>query len=229
MPRTEVTGRQIKDKSVSLSDDVVDTLPVANGGTGVETLASGSVLVGNGTGAVQVVYPGTSGNVLTSDGSTWVSAVPAGGSGGTGATGPTGPVGPTGPTGPAGSDATVTSANIASALGYTPLPTTGTAASATRLATPRTFITDLGGTGSASFDGTGNATLGVTGSLPQSSVSGLTTDLAAKESTANKGVANGYASLNASGVIPYAQQTYLVLDGGSSNSPGIDAVDGGTP
>lgn len=74
MARTEVTGRQIKDKSVSLSDDVVDTLPVANGGTGVASIASGSVLVGNGTGPVQVVYPGNAGSVLQSNGSTWVSA-----------------------------------------------------------------------------------------------------------------------------------------------------------
>jgi hypothetical protein len=32
-----------------------------------------------------------------------------------------GPVGPIGPTGPAGSDANVTSANVISALGYTPV------------------------------------------------------------------------------------------------------------
>lgn len=40
--------------------------------------------------------------------------------GDTGATGPQGPKGDKGDTGPAGSDAAVTSANIASALGYTP-------------------------------------------------------------------------------------------------------------
>ena len=99
MARTEVTGRQIKDKSVSLTDDVVDVLPVANGGTGVDSLASGSVLVGAGTGAVQVVYPGTAGNVLSSNGSTWVSAAAVGA---TGATGPAGPAGADGATGPAG-------------------------------------------------------------------------------------------------------------------------------
>ena len=77
MPRTEVTGRQIKDKSVSLADDVVDVLPVANGGSGVASLASGSVLVGAGTNPVSVVFPGTTGNVLTSNGSTWVSTAPS--------------------------------------------------------------------------------------------------------------------------------------------------------
>lgn len=40
--------------------------------------------------------------------------------GATGATGATGPVGPQGPQGPAGSDASVTSQNIQSALGYAP-------------------------------------------------------------------------------------------------------------
>jgi hypothetical protein len=35
--------------------------------------------LGNGTSALQAVAPGTSGNVLTSNGSTWTSAVPAAG------------------------------------------------------------------------------------------------------------------------------------------------------
>lgn len=78
MARTEVTGRQIKDKSVSLADDVVDTLPVSNGGTGKTTITAGAVLVGNGTDAVTTVSPGTSGYVLTSNGSAWVSAAASG-------------------------------------------------------------------------------------------------------------------------------------------------------
>jgi hypothetical protein len=52
-------------------------VPVANGGTGASTLTSGSVVVGNGTSAVSLVAPGTSGNVLTSNGSTWTSSAPA--------------------------------------------------------------------------------------------------------------------------------------------------------
>ena len=78
MARTEVTGKQIKDKSVSLSDDVVDTLPVSNGGTGNTTITAGAVLVGAGTSPVTAVSPGTSGYVLTSNGSAWVSAAPSG-------------------------------------------------------------------------------------------------------------------------------------------------------
>jgi hypothetical protein len=47
---------------------------VANGGTGATTLASNQVLLGNGTSAIQTVAPGTSGNVLMSNGSTWISS-----------------------------------------------------------------------------------------------------------------------------------------------------------
>ncbi len=53
--------------------------PVANGGTGVATLASGSVVIGAGTSAVTTVAAGTLGNVLTSNGTTWISQVAAGG------------------------------------------------------------------------------------------------------------------------------------------------------
>ena len=49
------------------------TLAVANGGTGATTLAANNVILGNGTSAVQTVAPGTSGNVLTSNGTTWTS------------------------------------------------------------------------------------------------------------------------------------------------------------
>jgi microcystin-dependent protein len=48
------------------------TLPVANGGTGATTLTG--VLIGNGTNAVTAVAPGSSGNVLISNGADWVSS-----------------------------------------------------------------------------------------------------------------------------------------------------------
>jgi len=59
------------------------TLPVsvANGGTGVASLSANHVLLGNGASAVQLVAPGASGNVLTSDGNTWSSQPAAGSSG----------------------------------------------------------------------------------------------------------------------------------------------------
>jgi hypothetical protein len=49
----------------------------AYGGTGATSLTANNVLLGNGTSAVQVVAPSTSGNVLTSNGTTWVSQAPA--------------------------------------------------------------------------------------------------------------------------------------------------------
>lgn len=64
---------------VNLASQVTGTLPVANGGTGATTLTANNVILGNGTNAVQFVAPGASGNVLTSDGSTWQSSTPAAG------------------------------------------------------------------------------------------------------------------------------------------------------
>ena len=60
-----------------LTTGVTGTLPVANGGTGAATLTANNVLLGNGTSAIQVVAPGTNGNVLVSNGTTWVSQAPA--------------------------------------------------------------------------------------------------------------------------------------------------------
>lgn len=77
--------------STALSGDVVgpasatdNALVAFNGTTGKlvknASLTANNVLLGNGTGAPQVVAPGTSGNVLTSNGTTWgSSALPAGG------------------------------------------------------------------------------------------------------------------------------------------------------
>jgi hypothetical protein len=60
--------------TVSLTTEISGTLPVANGGTGATTLTANAVLIGNGTSAVTAVAPGTAGNVLTSNGTTWTSA-----------------------------------------------------------------------------------------------------------------------------------------------------------
>lgn len=57
----------------------ITDLAVADGGTGASTLTANNVLLGNGTSALQVVAPSTTGNVLTSNGTTWVSQAAGGG------------------------------------------------------------------------------------------------------------------------------------------------------
>jgi hypothetical protein len=56
-----------------------NTVAVNRGGTGATTLTANNVILGNGTSAVQFVAPGTNGNVLTSNGTTWASTTPAAG------------------------------------------------------------------------------------------------------------------------------------------------------
>ena len=62
------TGKLIKEAA---------TVTVSQGGTGATSLTANNVILGNGTSALQVVAPSTTGNVLTSDGTTWVSQAPA--------------------------------------------------------------------------------------------------------------------------------------------------------
>lgn len=64
--------------ATSTSALTTGTLPVTAGGTGLATLTANNVLLGNGTSALQAVAPGTNGNVLTSDGTTWTSAPASG-------------------------------------------------------------------------------------------------------------------------------------------------------
>jgi hypothetical protein len=63
--------------TINLATQVTGTLSPANGGTGATTLTANNVILGNGTSAVQFVAPGTNGNVLTSNGTTWASTAPA--------------------------------------------------------------------------------------------------------------------------------------------------------
>jgi hypothetical protein len=58
----------------AITPATASVLGVASGGTGASTLTANNVILGNGTSAVQLVAPGTSGNVLTSNGTTWTSA-----------------------------------------------------------------------------------------------------------------------------------------------------------
>lgn len=62
---------------VNAATNVTGTLPVGNGGTGAATLTANNVILGNGTSAPLFVAPSTTGNVLTSNGTTWTSAAPS--------------------------------------------------------------------------------------------------------------------------------------------------------
>lgn len=59
------------------SASITSVNPVANGGTGLATLTANNVILGNGTSTPSFVAPSTSGNVLTSNGTTWQSTTPA--------------------------------------------------------------------------------------------------------------------------------------------------------
>ena len=79
-------------QSITLSGDVTGsgttaitttlaTVTVAKGGTGLTTLTANNVILGNGTSTPSFVAPGASGNLLTSNGTTWQSTAPAAASG----------------------------------------------------------------------------------------------------------------------------------------------------
>ena len=86
---TTLTANDVIDSSLTANKPVftngsknlvsTGTLGADQGGTGATSLTANNVILGNGTSAVQFVAPGTNGNVLTSNGTTWASAaLPAG-------------------------------------------------------------------------------------------------------------------------------------------------------
>ena len=84
---TTLTANDIIDSSLTASKPVftngsknlvsTGTLGVDQGGTGLTTLTANNVILGNGASTPLFVAPGTAGNVLTSDGTTWSSTTPA--------------------------------------------------------------------------------------------------------------------------------------------------------
>ena len=84
---TTLTANDFIDSSLTASKPVftngsknlvsTGTLGVDQGGTGLTTLTANNVILGNGTSTPLFVAPGTAGNVLTSDGTTWSSTTPA--------------------------------------------------------------------------------------------------------------------------------------------------------
>ena len=84
---TTLTANDFIDSSLTASKPVftngsknlvsTGTLGVDQGGTSLTTLTANNVILGNGTSAPLFVAPGTAGNVLTSNGTTWSSTTPA--------------------------------------------------------------------------------------------------------------------------------------------------------
>jgi len=74
---SSVTANTFSSSGVTITGGSISgitDLAVADGGTGASTLTG--VVIGNGTSPMTAVAPGTSGNVLTSNGSAWTSATP---------------------------------------------------------------------------------------------------------------------------------------------------------
>jgi microcystin-dependent protein len=71
--------RSVYSDGTNIVPDTAAVLLPSSGGTGQSSLTANNVILGNGTSAVQFVAPGTTGNVLTSNGTTWTSAAAGGG------------------------------------------------------------------------------------------------------------------------------------------------------
>jgi hypothetical protein len=69
----------LNQNTTGTAGNVSGTVAVANGGTGQTSLTTNNVILGNGTSSVQLVAPGATGNLLTSNGATWVSQAPPSG------------------------------------------------------------------------------------------------------------------------------------------------------
>jgi hypothetical protein len=77
---TDTWGTKVN-TDLDLIDALFTTGPVlrvTKGGTGLATLTANNVILGNGTSTPLFVAPSTSGNVLTSNGTTWQSTSPTG-------------------------------------------------------------------------------------------------------------------------------------------------------
>lgn len=189
---------------------ITPPIPVNYGGTGAVSLTANSVILGNGTSTVLGVAPGTLGNVLTSNGTTWTSAAPTGG-GGTG----------------------VTSLGMFTATGSGSMGLTWTSSSTNPLTTAGGFT--LGGILNVPYGGTGATTL--TGYVRGNGASAMTavasvpgSDVSGAYTAAGLTVASnrllGRASGGAGAAEEIAIGTGLSISGGTLNatSGGVTSV-----
>jgi hypothetical protein len=80
VPSTASTFTLTLPASTGTALTTATAVTVAQGGTGLATLTANNVVLGNGTGTPNFVAPGTNGNVMTSNGTTWTStALPTSG------------------------------------------------------------------------------------------------------------------------------------------------------
>jgi hypothetical protein len=73
------TGNGVALTAINASNIASGTLSAEYGGTGSANLTADNVILGNGANTVKVVAPGTANNVLTSNGTTWISQASGGG------------------------------------------------------------------------------------------------------------------------------------------------------
>jgi len=74
-----ISGNGVALTAINASNVSSGTLSATRGGTGSANLTAENVILGNGANAVKVVAPGTANNVLTSNGTTWISQAAGGG------------------------------------------------------------------------------------------------------------------------------------------------------
>jgi hypothetical protein len=111
-----------------------------------------------------------------------------------------------------------TTSNKGQPSGYAPLDNTGKVPSA-NLPTGSGVASVSAANGTITVSGTATAPTLAVGSITESQVTSLTSDLAATEKTANKGANNGYASLDSGGHLPTGQLPSGVVSG-SQLEPG---------
>jgi hypothetical protein len=168
-------------------------VPSGFGGTGQATLTANSVILGNSTGSVQTVSPGASGNVLTSNGTIWISQEGGGGGGGaTGLTGATGLQGDIGATGASGIQGATGASGIQGATGASGIQG-ATGASGIQGEIGATGIGTPGATGVAGLTGA----TGAGGSLTITNDTATATNIFPALVTATTGNASGITTSNA--------------------------------